>query len=770
MVPIRKLQFDRSVSKTERIKQLAPLLNKAFDDFDEQIEGTEEFDADVMATIDAAGLLDKNRVVKVQGIAIHPDNRERAMIVPVDSHELLFRMYNDGFSFPRWKAFGCTPPPCQKLMQAWTEANEKLVNDSDQLLPPLQEIEVFAARGSHGSTGMRCLAEGALALPEHLQQLAGNDGKLSASKVIAAKPSFAKPLQEGVPFDLVPGELCMAVPRLMEILSRIGNASNNVYREQSALQHCNRLHRLAIAKETTGPLNAEAWDHIARQACIGVGPHFIKEAKRLCQFVKSWSGGGDGKVFKVLEAYERTLQVKRKIYPSDLAAIAALDLWQCQRFGVMLVKAMLNAPTCDATGHATLFTQTDFTSVQEKGKNAKLAIETCKLVQELETFLKAYSTTMSELQKQKLISTMEVKCVMHVLRKTAANRTSYKSLLHVAEAAYLEAKALEVQLPAWGKLKSLPAPTKQADESVSGAIRELNLDGSISDSILAQKGFVVDKKVARISDPHTPWTLRALHPNQQTVILEEIVEKQSEDDEKSEKSKNKKEEEYKPTTLHVDRSELLKLWQVFVQAPTIFLTDFPDPTTNNDMIIDIVKGAVKQAMVLEFQKSSEQHGVLKTSPSLGVFAGKSFKEGSFKLVCLASSLTVASDPPSGTSAYHCLGSVGDFKVYARPSLALPNKSSSRTPFVAKFWACKESVDQRQANAIVETSSVNIKVGKETYEISIPVICNTKALKHHDEIICLKAKPALEEPPVKAARTSKSGKGKAKGKGKGKGDK
>ena len=362
---------------------------------------------------------------------------------------------------------------------------------------------------------------------------------------------------------------------------------------------------------------------------------------------------------------------------------------------------------------------------------------------------------------------MEVKCVMHVLRKTAANRTSYKSLLHVAEATYLEAKALEVQLPAWGKLKSLPAPTKQADESVSGAIRELNLDGSISDSILAQKGFVVDKKVARISDPNTPWILRALHPNQQTVILEEIVE---EDDEKSEKSKNKKEEEYKPTTLDVDRSELLKLWQVFVQAPTIFLTDFPDPTTNNDLIIDIVKGAVKQAMVLEFQKSSEQHGILKTSPSLGVFAGKNFKEGSFKLVCLASSLTVASDPPSGTSAYHCLGSVGDFKVYARPSLALPNKSSSRTPFVAKFWACKESVDQRQANAIVETSSVNIKVGKETYEISIPVICNTKALKQHDEIICLKAKPALEEPPVKAARTSKSGKGKAKGKGKGKGDK
>ena len=59
MVPIRKLQFDRSVSKTERIKQLAPLLNRAFDDFDEQLEGTEEFDADVMDTIDTAGLLEK---------------------------------------------------------------------------------------------------------------------------------------------------------------------------------------------------------------------------------------------------------------------------------------------------------------------------------------------------------------------------------------------------------------------------------------------------------------------------------------------------------------------------------------------------------------------------------------------------------------------------------------------------------------------------------------------------------------------------------------
>ena len=36
--------------------------------------------------------------VQVDKVGVHPDNRERTMLVPVDAHDLLLRMCHDGFS------------------------------------------------------------------------------------------------------------------------------------------------------------------------------------------------------------------------------------------------------------------------------------------------------------------------------------------------------------------------------------------------------------------------------------------------------------------------------------------------------------------------------------------------------------------------------------------------------------------------------------------------------------------------------------------------
>ena len=52
---------------------------------------------------------------------------------------------------------------------------------------------------------------------------------------------------------MVPAALVVAVPRLMGILSRTGNAGNNVFREQTVIQHSNRIHAIAVRK--TGPLD-----------------------------------------------------------------------------------------------------------------------------------------------------------------------------------------------------------------------------------------------------------------------------------------------------------------------------------------------------------------------------------------------------------------------------------------------------------------------------------------------------------------------------------
>ena len=58
---IKRLYFEASVPRKDRVKALAPVLNKALADFEnDKINiGVEAFDVEVVAVIEAAGLLDK---------------------------------------------------------------------------------------------------------------------------------------------------------------------------------------------------------------------------------------------------------------------------------------------------------------------------------------------------------------------------------------------------------------------------------------------------------------------------------------------------------------------------------------------------------------------------------------------------------------------------------------------------------------------------------------------------------------------------------------
>ncbi len=178
---------------------------------------------------------------------------------------------------------------------------------------------------------------------------------------------MSQPIRKGCPYDVVKAELVMACPRLMEVLSRTGNAGHTVLRVQTALQHCNRIHTLVATKQMNN--QSIAWEQIAKQACIGMGPDFMDSALKFCDFVRVWSGGKDGHILKNLEAYERTLKVKRKLYASDLSSLSKIDLLEAPKYVPALVKAMLNAPQVDSTGHGILFNTTDFNSLMANGKN-----------------------------------------------------------------------------------------------------------------------------------------------------------------------------------------------------------------------------------------------------------------------------------------------------------------------------------------------------------------------------------------------------------------
>lgn len=313
---------------------MAPVLNDVLLQLEDgrlaEIMGVERFDEELYEFINAAGLLEQGRVYGVDKVAIHPDNREGDMLVPSNSHTLLVRMIEDGFSFKKWKAFACKVPPADSPLGAkWRAANDKLQKESQGLLSPfkLDEIEIVSVRGSHGAQALRSLKCGSRSPYKEIAP----DGYLNAAAIIAVKQSFKAPLEEGVPFDVIPYELAEAVPKLMEVLARVGNSGNDVYQEQTSLQLCSRIWKLALKQqEAHGQVD---WKAVALRACIGNGGSAAKaRATQLADFVAVWSGGKNGTVLRDLELYERSLALKRKLSSSDLSAIAALgEMHDCPR-------------------------------------------------------------------------------------------------------------------------------------------------------------------------------------------------------------------------------------------------------------------------------------------------------------------------------------------------------------------------------------------------------------------------------------------------------
>ena len=405
--------FPATESYQSRAEKLAPTINKLIEDFEGGgIKGVESFQDEILQRMDSAGLLDKQVWFEFEKVGVHVDSREGAMLVPIDAHDLLRFMVENGWSWTKWDAMASGIPPGE-LGDSWRQANRALAQGSDGLLPPYapDRLEIVTGRGSHGTAACRIAKFGARGVHS---DLCDAEGQVSMTKIIEMQSTMKEPMTKGAPYDVVRHELTSLCPRLMEVLSRAGNAGHAMYRVQTALQHCSRIHNIVIGiQQKQGELD---WAKVIKQACIGMGPDFEKSATQLAEFVKLWSGGSDASILTNLGQYERQLKIKRKLYPADLKEIAGIDFANDSRYVPAMVKTLLNAPVADAAGYGSIFSSNDYLSLGPSGRNRQFAEEASKLMAASDTFLTAYARISPD-AKLKLQSEMEVKCVMHVHQK-----------------------------------------------------------------------------------------------------------------------------------------------------------------------------------------------------------------------------------------------------------------------------------------------------------------------------------------------------------------
>ena len=144
----------------------------------------------------------EDRVVQV-AIGVYPPNRENTGLVSYDVQGLLHETFHQNGRNPaKWDCSALKI--LEEWNKSWFEQNQKLVTDSNGLLPPVFDMELASGVGSHGVAALRsCKFPTMFAFPE----IANQAGEISMHKIIEKQPSMKKPLEEGILIKVLHGEV-----------------------------------------------------------------------------------------------------------------------------------------------------------------------------------------------------------------------------------------------------------------------------------------------------------------------------------------------------------------------------------------------------------------------------------------------------------------------------------------------------------------------------------------------------------------------------------
>ena len=526
-------QFSEDMPQLERAKKIAPLINELIESFYNlslQI-GVEDFQASLIERIDKAGLQETEVWTDPLKVGVAPPNREKQGIIPGDAQNLLRILTCNGFVKSKLELLAVRWPAGREG-EEWKAFNKGLYEGADGLLGKLSldKLELATLHGGHTTAAINIAKTGARGVHECFSI----DGRANMGKIIAKQPSMKQAFEpKGLPYKVIDSNLIALCPKLAAALCRTGNASHGVHRVETSLAACKRIHEI-IQEQPEGVTKED----VVKLASIGKLPGYEADAACYFEFTTKQSGGKDKQVIVRLEAYERTLEHKVKINPTNLRMISELMLPDAPNWVEGLCMAMLNAPP-DFVQHevAELFNTTDVSNLASRGKLRGHAADANNLWKEAEQFLAAYgrSTIFDEITKLKLRARLMVRSVMHVHNKKSQTREEYPSLLHIAKAWYDSAKGLDERLPEWRVLAPLanqPVGKAKSKAKAKVHLREIHEDGSIPNDELLDKGFEVGTIVHERTEDgeHAPIHTIVNLDDPLNVILEKVPEGECVDD------------------------------------------------------------------------------------------------------------------------------------------------------------------------------------------------------------------------------------------------
>ena len=216
----------------------------------------------IVAVLLSRNLAYKERM-KHRHVAIHPDNRDGAGVLPSDVLDLFLRILRDGWSWVevtgRARAFevqlGDVGRQQLSKNKEWTQAAGGMLADI-----VLEDIRILSVSCTHTSQGLKGAEFGIQGCPD--ESLNGADGCLSREKVIERCPSIAEAMDDGLEWVVIRREVDAAIPELAGFLQEAGNIGHNTRKTITKMQALLQIHRRSSTN--MGADGQPRWDAIAK--------------------------------------------------------------------------------------------------------------------------------------------------------------------------------------------------------------------------------------------------------------------------------------------------------------------------------------------------------------------------------------------------------------------------------------------------------------------------------------------------------------------------
>ena len=738
-----------SLRASARFAMAAKKYEQLCSDFAPKInEKIETFESGATDAIQAFGyelrklLLDNDlayhEVVHYDSVGVDIDNRDGEMLTPFKVHSLLALIARKGWNWHETQqALAREQTRNDDIAKLYLEKNEQMISRSDGLLAPchVELLRIFTGAGSHTTAMLRIAAhadgtniKSCSGVDDHL----GKNGYLCKSRILEVCPTLAEPLKTGIRYFIVRWQVADACPKLMRILSEADNAKHDNNQKESQLQTMLNVHRRALE---LGASTDDDFKDVAKRVARGHGPEFTHDVACYCDFVRQYSGGPSKPFLVDLHDFTKTLKVERAVHPEFFRDVSKVDFVQGASYMLALVKASVASPEQYVKfGKARIFSHCDIASViGALNSQAMNAVRIMTEARDLACQMDIHDTAAWARIKGQL----DVRLVMHIHNKQAANRRSFKSIREIAQQCYEDLvkefgqKAKDVQSP-WIDIPLAAAAAKPA--KAQSGLRSLNVRGAVTTEIINQMGIaegcIIKNKEGVVA------TVAAIHDAECTVEI---------------------------TKLDGDIAQIpfdaMVAYHVY-EPPQVQYHDLStiSPIDSYEWMAELARSRVRVALQAAYAKhrSSEKLVKIITEPTKGVVCAQKVKEGQIKLIPLSTSVqlcgTVGSSNmvPLGFTLFQH-GSKGD----VTGGILAPRMNFAKgAEFVVPFWMLRTTPDASEANMHLVACSL---IGDIP---SIPMYTNRCSLEEGAELMVhkpLKRSSAndIAEPSSKCARTSSS---------------